>query len=176
MKKYQKGGSLVFVIITLAFLGAIGFTSYEVVTKQSINTAHEQIKNKTFISAENAIKGVLDMLSDNTESQIFNNLSALSNNKIISCWRNGETFIYNSEESNLDCSEKYSYSKEDYVIQSKTSMINDLCLSWGSSDKHIKCFQIDGYGSYYQTDIYSNNIQETQIIEIKKDEVGIYEF
>lgn len=175
--KNQKGAVLVFVLLVISLITSIGFFSYNKIANQSLIIDKVRIKSETFLLAENAISSVLNIFEQNTNS-IISQLPNSSNKKIIRCYKDDNYVEQTLNESsiNYNCHDFYEYKNKDFIIQTKTSKENSLCLSWGNSDKSVQCYQIEGYSRYVPTNIKSENIQEVQIISIKTQDVGIYEF
>lgn len=173
LKKNKSGAVLPFALVLISLVSAITFSAYKMVEEQSITAVDSNMKDVTYQAAESAIQEVLDDYNIEDDDGL-KTLSNVGTDEIVRCVTNKETIILSDDSS---CRSSVNYGNEDIISESRTKRADSLCLTWGNSDKSIKCFQIKGVGELAKNKlIKTENVQEIQIIEIKQEDNGIYEF
>jgi Tfp pilus assembly protein PilX len=169
----KKGAVLPFAMIIIAFVSAITLSAYQMTEEQSIVSVESSLRDITFQAAESAIQEVIEDYSLSTQTGL-ETLNSVENEPIIRCPKKSGTVIL--EDGEASCLDILSYNSDEVVMQSSTERVNSLCLTWGNSDKSIKCYQIEGRGQLVTGNAITENVQEIQIIQIKQEDNGIYEF
>jgi hypothetical protein len=172
---FKQGASLPMALIIVSFLGAISFSAYRMSEEQTMVAIDNNMRETAYQAAESAIQETLEVYNIESETGLVT-LAKVETQPITRCIFDGDVIVLDEDSPSIECASEVVYGEDDVIAQSTTQRVNALCLTWGQSDKSIKCYQIVGSGQIPNTAVVSENVQEIQIIEIKQEDNGIYEF
>jgi Tfp pilus assembly protein PilX len=169
----KTGASLIFALGVISFVSIISLSAYRMSEEQALITADSNLRNDTYQAAESAIQEILDEYNI-TNLAGLETLSQITATPIVKCIRKNSTIELGAGLES--CADNIVYAANEIIAQSTTARMDMLCLTWGDSDKTIKCYQVTGKGQIVSSNISTENVQEIQVVEIKQEDNGLYEF
>jgi Tfp pilus assembly protein PilX len=172
-RKNKTGASLIFALGVISFVSIISLSAYRMTEEQALMTADSNLRNETYQAAEGAIQEILDEYNLSNSAGL-ETLSKITTIPIVKCIRKNSTIELNAGLES--CADNIAYNQNEIISQATTARMDMLCLTWGESDKNIKCYQVTGKGQIVSSNISTENVQEIQVVEIKQEDNGLYEF
>lgn len=169
----KKGTILLLALGIISFLSILSIATYRLANEQRITSDGTAMKEEASQAAENAINVSLQDFNYLVK-EVGSDISSLISSEKVICIKNNEKIELESGVS--DCSTSNGYKNGELVSQATTKRKDELCLSWGSSDKIVECLEITGKGQFLNSKIKIENIQELNFYKLKNQESDIYEF